>query len=84
MQIDINLECPRSTGTLRLSSADPLAHPLIDPNYFADPQGLEVLAGGVKVMRGVIAKEPMASLVTGEVGTWKDAHTDAEIVNAIR
>jgi choline dehydrogenase len=84
VQIDINLERPRSTGTLRLSCADPLAHPLIDPNYFADPQDLEVLARGVKVMRDVMAQEPMASLVTGEVGAWKDAHTDAEIVNAIR
>jgi pyridoxine 4-oxidase len=28
---------PRSRGTLRLASADPLAAPLLDPNYLADP-----------------------------------------------
>lgn len=33
VQIDINLERPRSRGTVRLASADPNAQPLIDPNY---------------------------------------------------
>ena len=28
---------PRSRGTVRLASADPLAAPLIDPNYWEDP-----------------------------------------------
>ncbi|MES0827351.1 GMC family oxidoreductase [Ruegeria sp. SCP11] len=37
VQIDINLERPRSEGTVYLASADPRAHPVIDPNYFADP-----------------------------------------------
>jgi choline dehydrogenase-like flavoprotein len=37
IQIDINQERPKSLGTVRLASADPCNHPLIDPNYFADP-----------------------------------------------
>ena len=84
VQIDINLERPRSTGTVRLASADPTAHPLIDPNYFADPHDLDTLKRGVAVMREVMAQDPIRQLVTGEIGAWKDALTDAEITEAIR
>ena len=83
VQIDINLERPRSTGTVRLACADPRAHPLIDPNYFADPHDLNVLKRGVAVMRDVMAQDPIARLVTGEIGAWKDARTDTDITNAI-
>ncbi len=84
VQIDINLERPLSTGTVRLASADPRTHPVIDPNYFAHPHDLGVLKRGIAVMREVMAQDPIAQLVTGEIGAWKDARTDAEITNAIR
>ncbi|MFY0310558.1 GMC family oxidoreductase [Leisingera sp. D0M16] len=84
VQIDINLERPRSEGTVRLASADPRAHPVIDPNYFADPHDIGVLKRGVAVMREVMAQNPIARLVTGETGVWKDARSDAEVTQAIR
>ncbi|MFC3614152.1 GMC family oxidoreductase [Lutimaribacter marinistellae] len=84
VQIDINLERPKSEGTVRLASADPRAHPLIDPNYFADPNDIEMLKCGVHVMREVMAQSPIAALVTGEIGAWKNARHDAEIEQAIR
>jgi choline dehydrogenase-like flavoprotein len=40
---------PRSRGVIRLKSADPFAHPHIDPNYFADPFDLATLREGVKI-----------------------------------
>ena len=84
VQIDINLERPLSSGTVRLASADPREHPVIDPNYFAHPHDLDLLARGVAVMREVMAQDPIAKLVTGEIGAWKDARTEAEVTNAIR
>ena len=36
---------PRSRGTVRLSSSDPAAAPLIDPNYWSDPHDREDVAG---------------------------------------
>jgi choline dehydrogenase len=84
VQIDINLERPRSEGTVRLASADPGSAPVIDPNYFADPQDLDVLARGVQVMREVMSQAPIAGLVTGPLGTWKTARTRSEIIQAIR
>ena len=84
VQIDINLERPRSLGSVRLASANPQDHPLIDPNYFSDPQDLDELLRGVKVMREVMAQPQIAQYLTGELGAWQDAKSDAAIIAAIR
>src|SRR3546814_6163444 len=42
--ITINENRPLSRGTLTLQSADPLAPPLIDPNYGAETREIERLA----------------------------------------
>ena len=84
VQIDINQERPRSSGTIRLASNNPVDHPLIDPNYFADNRDIAQLVDGVKVMREVMSQAPIAKYITGEVGVWQHAKTDAEIIEAIR
>src|SRR5439155_196856 len=42
---------PKSRGHVGLSSADPLAPPLIDPNFFGDAADLETMVAGFKVTR---------------------------------
>jgi hypothetical protein len=42
-----SLMLPSSRGTVRLASAEPGTPPLIDPNYYADPRDLEILAAGL-------------------------------------
>ncbi len=84
VQIDINLERPRSLGSVRLASADPRAYPLIDPNYFSAPEDLEQLARGVAAMREVMAQSPIARYLNGELGAWKGVHGKAEVISAIR
>ena len=39
---------PKSRGSVALASADPLAPPLIDPNFFGDPKRLEAMVAGFK------------------------------------
>ena len=84
VQIDINLERPRSQGSVRLASADARDHPLIDPNFFSDPADLEELRLGVLAMRDVMSRPQIARYVTGETGAWRDARNDDEILQAIR
>ena len=84
VQIDINQERPRSRGTVRLASADPVVYPLIDPNYLSDPGDVDELVQGVKAMREVMAQPPIAQYVDGEIGAWANARTDAGIIHAIR
>ncbi|NKB75988.1 MAG: hypothetical protein GKR96_02830 [Gammaproteobacteria bacterium] len=84
VQIDINQERPRSSGSVKLTSDNPLDHPLIDPNYLSDPRDLDELLRGVKVMREVMAQPEIAQYLTGELGVWQDARSDAEMIEAIR
>ncbi|MBT6531994.1 MAG: choline dehydrogenase [Marinovum sp.] len=84
IQIDINQERPKSLGTVRLASADPAQHPLIDPNYLSDARDLDELVHGVHIMREVMAQPQIAKYHQGETDVWKDAHSKSEIINAIR
>lgn len=40
---------PRSRGTIRLRSRDPMIYPYIDANYFDDPLDIATLVEGVKL-----------------------------------
>ena len=44
---------PRSRGSVRLASADPLAPALIDPNYLSEPLDLDLLAEGVALAQEI-------------------------------
>ncbi|MGI5401261.1 GMC family oxidoreductase [Streptomyces sp. CA-135486] len=56
---------PLSRGRLTLASADPDAHPLIDPAYLTDPADVDVLVEGVRIARDIAATDPLAGLTTG-------------------
>ncbi|MDQ4054813.1 MAG: FAD-dependent oxidoreductase [Actinomycetota bacterium] len=58
---------PRSRGTLRLSSSDPTAAPLIDFQYLADPSDLEVLAEGSEMVREIMAGAAFGGAVKEEI-----------------
>jgi len=44
---------PRSRGSVQLSDAQPGTPPRLDPNYYADPHDLEVMAAGLRVARAI-------------------------------
>ena len=74
---------PRSVGEVRLSSADPLAPPEIDPRYLTDPDGHDArtLREGVRLARRVLAEDPLARHVTDELLPGADA-TDDDALDA--
>ena len=84
VQIDMNLERPKSLGTVSLASANPLDHPRIDPRFFSRADDLNAMVAGVKTMREIMAQPEIAKYVTGEIGAWQGAKTDAQIIEAIR
>ncbi|XP_031838198.2 glucose dehydrogenase [FAD, quinone]-like [Nomia melanderi] len=53
---------PRSRGYIKLRSKDPHVHPIIVPNYFADPHDLNVLAEGAKFIHKLSETPTMKSL----------------------
>jgi choline dehydrogenase-like flavoprotein len=52
---------PRSRGSIALASADPLAAPLIDPAFFADPADLEDMVAGFKITRRLLRAPSLAA-----------------------
>ena len=46
---------PKSTGQVRLASADPTANPIIDPQFFTSDDDLEVMLKGLKEARRIMA-----------------------------
>jgi choline dehydrogenase-like flavoprotein len=47
---------PHSRGTVKLASADPFAHPLIDPNYFAEEYDRRMSIAGLRLAREIMAQ----------------------------
>jgi choline dehydrogenase len=58
---------PRSRGTLRLASSDPMSAPLIDFQYLAEQGDVEVLAEGVEMIREIMASAAFGGAVKSEV-----------------
>lgn len=80
----INIQRPESKGTVKIVSADPLAHPEIDPRYLSERVDLETLREGVKIVRNVMAQKPFDSFRGKELTPGADVSTDAEIDSFIR
>ena len=54
----INIQRPESRGNIRITKADPLAKPAIDPRYLSERADAVVLRDGVKIIREVMAQKP--------------------------
>ncbi len=73
---------PRSRGSLRLASGDPLAAPLIDPAFLQDGDDVRRMVVGFKLMRELLQQPALAR--RGGVERSAAARTDAEIEAFIR
>lgn len=66
----VTLNCaymrPRSRGSVTLSSSDPKAAPLIDPNYWSDPHDKEMSLNGLEIAREILSQSAMAPFVKRE------------------
>ncbi|MCA0269842.1 MAG: FAD-dependent oxidoreductase [Bacteroidetes bacterium] len=69
---------PRSRGTVRLASADPLAAPLIDPNYWEDPHDREMSIRGLKLAQEMMAQSALKPFVLAERLPGPQVRTDQD------
>jgi len=53
---------PKSRGTVRLASADPLAAPAIDPNFLADDDDLRRLKKGARIVERIFDAPAMKAI----------------------
>lgn len=76
---------PKSRGTVRLASADPLAKPVIDMGYLSEPDDSKVLLDGMELIRDTMSSSLIAPGVTLELNPgsqWPDrAAMEKELPN---
>lgn len=75
---------PYSRGSVRLASKDPMAAPLIDPNFLGERDDVERLVRGFKLMRTVLQQPALAALGGKEGPRSAAARNDFEIEQFIR
>jgi choline dehydrogenase-like flavoprotein len=75
---------PHSRGTVTLQNADPMADPVIDPQFLSDRRDLETTIKGAKMTRQILQTEPLASYAKRELFAVKDHMSDAEWERHIR
>ena len=75
---------PRSRGEIRLVSADPYAHPAIDPNYLADPADGEALVAGLRIARDIVRQPALDAFRGPEIAPGADVDTDEALLAYVR
>ena len=75
---------PVSRGSVRLSSSDPLAAPLIDPGFLAERADMDRMVLGFKAMRRILQQPALAQYGGRELKATAGAQTDAQIEQVIR
>ena len=75
---------PKSRGSVRLRSADPLTLPSIDPNFLANDDDLHRTVRGVEIMRNILAQPALARHGAQELGSSAVAKTPEQIAQWVR
>ncbi|MDB6001985.1 MAG: alkJ [Rhizobacter sp.] len=84
IMVFVSLLRPRSRGTVELRSARPDDRPILRPAFLEDPRDMAALVRGVRETRRVLAAQPLARHLGGELIPGAAAQSDAQIEAAIR
>ena len=75
---------PRSIGSVRLRSANPLDMPAIDPNFLDDPYDLAISMEGLRWGRRILGAPAFRPFISKEILPGSDVQSDEEIAGYIR
>ena len=70
---------PESRGTVRLTSPDPAAAPLIDPNYWAEPHDRAMAFEGFRLAREIMRQDALKPFVAREALPGPAVESDAAL-----
>ena len=75
---------PLSRGSIKLASKDPLAAPLIDPNFLGERDDMDRMIRGFKLVRNILAQPVLTAYGARELAASREAQTDLQIEQFIR
>lgn len=75
---------PWSAGHVRITSADPFALPVVQPNYLADERDRQVVVAGLRMTRRFMQSTAMAHYFERETLPGPAVASDAELLNYAR
>lgn len=70
---------PRARGSVRLASADPTILPLVDLQFFGDPEDLRLTIAGLRYAREVLATSPIREIVKEELFPGRAIASDEDL-----
>jgi choline dehydrogenase len=70
---------PKSRGTVKLRSANPLDKPVVDNNYLAEPDDLRLEIAGLRYAREILAANPLSKRIAHELLPGKAASNDNDL-----
>jgi choline dehydrogenase len=74
---------PKSRGTVKLASKDPLAAPIIDLNFLAVEEDRKRMLEGAKLARQLSKSAQFKNMIVRELNPWQ-ADTDEQLMEAIK
>jgi len=84
IQFEVNVNRPKSFGTVRLASDDPFAIPRIDPAWFTEPTDMKDIIAGLREVRHICAQASLKDIIAKEISPGVIAQSDSELDMAVR
>jgi len=75
---------PGSKGSVRLATSNPKDQPIVDPNYFEDPEDLRLSIGGLRQARRILASKPLRNMIDREIFPGSVSDTDEALADHAR
>ena len=75
---------PKSRGQISLRSPDPVAAPVIAPNYLSARTDQETIVAGIRIARAIARTEPLKAAISEEFRPSRDLNSDEEILDWAR
>jgi choline dehydrogenase len=79
----VALTNPKSRGTLKLASKDPLTAPVIDLNFLGEEEDRKRIMEGARLARQISKSAQFNNMIVKELNPW-EATTDEQVIDSIK